>query len=644
MSTTKQITILSYLLFFISVYAYAQELVPRESARTRWEKAELAEAQQALKNTTNKTERVFYADRIRLAEKALKNQGLLAKLQKKEAAIIHQRHRSPDFLLRKTLSVINTDELSAKESSKAHNIEIRKLKAQRDAEQAKNAVITAKSGFSCAAQQRAKARLVNFDAKIMAHVLARDTEEYRLHLISDANRIEAAFNQVDQNARITIRNMLSDFHKIKKTRTSLEENQEIQKELQSQADNISAETDLSTRHIKGLNQQLEILKHRAQVEKRGKPASGNPDDKQGIFRKIFGSGTKAQQQISRMIKDIEEETTLINELIDHLSKQHEAINNSLNIVKQHRGLLKAEQTYLNAKFVKIRKQYIQHIMLPIGSIAILIVFYLILSHLIFPLTLKQDSIFIARRLGSYSTILLIFIILITFFLEDLKAIATIMGIVGAAVVIALQDMCSAFAGWFVIISSRKIRVGDRVEINGVRGEVIDIQILRTTLVELNNWLDVDETTGRMLIIPNNFIFKSEVFNYSHIHPYIWGKADIIITFESDPQKTYDLLFNALKEVTAKAYAAAAKGGTLMAKRYGVSRGIYEPHIHTVIGDSGICYSLFYVAHYRKITTMRDKIMLRVIEDVNKTEDIEFAYPTERHIPTPLSQERESGRE
>ncbi len=76
----------------------------------------------------------------------------------------------------------------------------------------------------------------------------------------------------------------------------------------------------------------------------------------------------------------------------------------------------------------------------------------------------------------------------------------------------------------------------------------------------------------------------------------------------------------------------------MAKHYGVSRGIYEPHIHTVIGDSGICYSLFYTAHYRRFTAMRDKLMVRIIKEVNTTSGVEFAYPTERHIPTPIPQE------
>ena len=72
----------------------------------------------------------------------------------------------------------------------------------------------------------------------------------------------------------------------------------------------------------------------------------------------------------------------------------------------------------------------------------------------------------------------------------------------------------------------------------------------------------------------------------------------------------------------------------MAKQYCVSRGIYDPHIHTVIAGSGICYSLYYVAHYRRFTTMRDKIMTRVIDAVNETPGVEFAYPNERHIPTP----------
>jgi small-conductance mechanosensitive channel len=209
-----------------------------------------------------------------------------------------------------------------------------------------------------------------------------------------------------------------------------------------------------------------------------------------------------------------------------------------------------------------------------------------------------------------------------------------MGIVGAAVVIALQDLCSSFAGWFVIVTSRKVKVGDRVEIEGHRGDIIDIQMLRTTLLELNNWLGVDEPTGRVVVVPNSFIFKSQVFNYSHVHPSIWGKVDITVTFETPAAKAYETLLRVLEEETKDEFEGAQRGGQKLIDKYGLVRISYEPHIHSVIDASGVTFSLFYVSHYRRYSTTRDKLVTRILAEFEKDPELNFAYPTERLIPTP----------
>jgi small-conductance mechanosensitive channel len=293
----------------------------------------------------------------------------------------------------------------------------------------------------------------------------------------------------------------------------------------------------------------------------------------------------------------------------------------------------AAAALLEGQIASLKGRYFRSVLIPVALMAAIVLLYLLISRTLLPAVLDRERLFVSRRLGTYLVWMVLLIVAVVFFLEDLKAIATVMGIIGAAVVIALQDLCSSFAGWFVIVTSGKIRMGDRVEIDGRRGEVIDIQMLRTTLAELNNWLEVDEPTGRTLIIPNSFIFKSHVFNYSHVHPHIWGKVDITVTFETPVKKAYDVLLQALTEETREEFEAAAAGGRRMEARYGVLREAYQPKIHTFIADSGICFSLFYVAHYREFTVMRDRLMLRVAEEFNRDPELQFAYPTERHIPT-----------
>ena len=215
----------------------------------------------------------------------------------------------------------------------------------------------------------------------------------------------------------------------------------------------------------------------------------------------------------------------------------------------------------------------------------------------------------------------------------IKQVATVLGIASAAVVIALQDLCSAFAGWFVIVGSRKFVVGDRVEIDGMRGDIIDIQLLRTTLVEVNNWLGVDEPTGRVVLIPNNFVFKTKVFNYSHVHPFIWNKVDITVTYETPALEAHTLLRRILEEETTDEFKKAQKGASAMETKYGVLDTVYQPKTYMFIADSGVMFSLVYCCHYRDNGATRNRINKRIVEEFAKDPRMQLAYPTHREVRT-----------
>jgi small-conductance mechanosensitive channel len=300
---------------------------------------------------------------------------------------------------------------------------------------------------------------------------------------------------------------------------------------------------------------------------------------------------------------------------------------------QLHDLYAKEIGFLNEDLGSILFRYRKQFLLPLFTILVLIVGRFLISRLIFPLIYKHESLFIARRLSSYLLTLLIITVLALFFLEDIKQVATVLGIASAAVVIALQDLCSAFAGWFVIIGSRKFRVGDRVEIDGMRGDIIDIQLLRTTFVEINNWLGVDEPTGRVVLVPNNFVFKSKVFNYTHVHPYVWNKVDITVTYETPALEAQALLLKILEEETATEFGEAKQGATAMETRYGVSDTVYQPKMYMFLADSGVMFSLVYCCHYRRNGATRNQINKRIVQEFAKNPRMQLAYPTHREIRT-----------
>ena len=218
-------------------------------------------------------------------------------------------------------------------------------------------------------------------------------------------------------------------------------------------------------------------------------------------------------------------------------------------------------------------------------------------------------------------------IIAAYLFDDITTIATTLGVASAALVISLQDVLASVFGWFVIMSSGKVRIGDRVEIDGVRGDVLDLQLLRTTLLEINGWLNLDQPTGRVIVVSNNFIFKSKVFNFNHGHPFIWGKVDVTVTFATPIASAMKLFHRVLEEETREDFAAARAAAATMQKRYGVEDADYQPKIYTHLAESGVTLSLVFVSHYKNYSFTRNRINRRLVAELETHQHIQLAYHT-----------------
>ena len=128
-------------------------------------------------------------------------------------------------------------------------------------------------------------------------------------------------------------------------------------------------------------------------------------------------------------------------------------------------------------------------------------------------------------------------------------------------------------------------------------------------------------------MPNNAIFKTKIFNYSHGHPYIWGKLDVTITFDTPLSQALALLQRVLEEETRETMVEAHRAAAIMRRRYGVEDAVYESKIYTAIADSGVVLSLFYVAHYRNFSAMRARLSQRILVELEAHREIQLAYPS-----------------
>ncbi len=317
----------------------------------------------------------------------------------------------------------------------------------------------------------------------------------------------------------------------------------------------------------------------------------------------------------------------LGERVPFLLDQVEALRRTRELAVAGQDLAVQQRLYIVDQYREMRDEYLTQLWWPGTISALLIGLHVFVSRLVLPRRYQKESLFLARRLGRYSVALLVLLVFSFYLVEDLTLVATTLGLVSAAIVISVQDVFAAFFGWFAIMLGRKFTVGDRLEIEGVRGDVLDIQLLRTTLVEVNNWLGVDQPTGRVLFIPNNFVFKSKVFNFSHGHPYIWGKIDVTVTFATPTAGAQALFSKVLEEETRRDFAEARAAAAEMERRYGVEDADYSPKIYTRITDNGVTFSLIYVSHYRSSSATRNRINRRLISELETHKHIQLAYNT-----------------
>src|SRR6202790_3929922 len=160
---------------------------------------------------------------------------------------------------------------------------------------------------------------------------------------------------------------------------------------------------------------------------------------------------------------------------------------------------------------------------------------------------RADARYKVRKLVVFSGYLSILLSLTILFEDRLGRLSFALGVVGAGVAVALQDMVASIAGAFSIGFSKLYALGDRVQIGDTRGDVIDIGLLRPTLMETGNWVGRDLYNGRIVRIPNSIVLKGSVFNYSQGFQFVWDEIKVLFTTTSDCQFAREMLLRVANE-------------------------------------------------------------------------------------------------
>jgi small-conductance mechanosensitive channel len=220
-------------------------------------------------------------------------------------------------------------------------------------------------------------------------------------------------------------------------------------------------------------------------------------------------------------------------------------------------------------------------------------------------------------------------------LEGFKSLATFIGLVSAGIAIALKDPLANLAGWAFIAWSRPFEVGDRIEIAKHKGDVIDLHLFQFTLNEIGGWVDADQSTGRIVHIPNQQVFTEAVSNYDKGFKYIWNEVPVVVTYESNWKKAKEILGTiALKH--AEHLTAEAERDLLAASRqYLINYKKLTPIVYTTTTASGILLTIRYLIEPRRRRGTVSAIWDDILTEFGQSPDIELAYHTVRSFTNPI---------
>ncbi|MEX1207647.1 MAG: mechanosensitive ion channel domain-containing protein [Acidimicrobiia bacterium] len=242
-----------------------------------------------------------------------------------------------------------------------------------------------------------------------------------------------------------------------------------------------------------------------------------------------------------------------------------------------------------------------------------------------------------RKFLSYAVGLIGAIVVATLWVEG-SGIPTYIGFLTAGLAIALSDVLKNLAGWLYIVVRRPFRLGERIEVMGHKGDVVDIRAFRFTLFEIGTErVDAEQPTGRLLHMPNGKLFTEPVANYTEGFRYLWLEIPVLITFESDWEDAEQILSRVIEEVAPdRSEVAAGMELRKSADHYRIGITMLDPIVFVTVRDSGILLTARVVAAVGRTRQMEQDIWKGFLRAIADRPDIELAYHTIRtHFRGPI---------
>lgn len=250
-------------------------------------------------------------------------------------------------------------------------------------------------------------------------------------------------------------------------------------------------------------------------------------------------------------------------------------------------------------------------------VAILVVSRLVRAWLLGRVT-ETTGRYRVRKLIGVATYILVGGVVIAALSDGMSGFTVALGAIGAGVAFALQEVIASVAGWLAVAFGGFYQTGDRVMLGGIKGDVIDVGVLRTTLFEVGDWVQGDQYNGRVVRVANSFVFKAPVFNYSGDFPFLWDEIRVPVRHGSDRGLAREIVRSSVREVVGDYVPEAKKTWDRLTRKFLVEDARVEPMVTMVMDENWMTYTARYVVDYKRRRTTKDAIFDRVLTGIEAT--------------------------
>jgi small-conductance mechanosensitive channel len=234
-----------------------------------------------------------------------------------------------------------------------------------------------------------------------------------------------------------------------------------------------------------------------------------------------------------------------------------------------------------------------------------------------------------RKGVTYATLAVGIVLIGRTWIPGVQTLATFFGLLSAGVAIALKDPLANLAAWAYIVWARPFEAGDRIQIGDHAGDVIDIRLLQFTLNEIGNWVEADQSTGRIIHIPNGQVFTEPLANYDKGFKYIWNEVPVVVTFESDWRKAKEILGRIAAKHAEHLTGPAEQDLLTASRQYLINYRKLTPIVYTKAADHGVQLTMRYLIEPRKRRGTEHAIWEDILTEFATCPDVDLAYPTVR---------------